>query len=83
MEEPYSNNDQAKDLRRRMQDDERSLLKEPNQGELGELISSLPSRSEVHKGKQTKMKWKIKYPFIRLLVFLFVVLILLLPLYYL
>ncbi|KGP93303.1 hypothetical protein N780_12710 [Pontibacillus chungwhensis BH030062] len=83
MEEPFRNNDQAKNLRQRMQDEERGLLQEPDPQELGEAISSLPSRNEVHKSKQTRMKWKIKYPFIRLLVFLFVVFILLIPLYYL
>ncbi|GGC99822.1 hypothetical protein GCM10011389_03880 [Pontibacillus salipaludis] len=59
------------------------MLQEVSQERSSGLIYNLPSRSEVHRGKSTKVKWKIKYPFIRLLVFLFVGLIVLLPLYFL
>lgn len=83
MEESHSYNDQAKNLRRRMKGDTNSVLQEADKEQTTDVISNLPSRSEVHRTKQTKVKWKIKYPFIRLLVFLFVVLILLLPLYFL
>jgi len=66
--------DQAKELRVQMEE-----IKEKN-SEVDILL--LPPRSEVH--KNTKTKWKIKYPTIRLLALIFILLpITILSIYYL
>ena len=66
--------DQAKELRVQMEE-----IKEKN-SEVDMLL--LPPRSEVH--KNTKTKWKIKYPTIRLLALIFILLpITILSIYYL
>lgn len=57
-----SNHDQAKRLREKIR------------GEVEEKAGSLPPRSEVHKKKKTKKKVKMKYPLIRFLVILFILL---------
>ncbi|MCD5323027.1 MULTISPECIES: LysM peptidoglycan-binding domain-containing protein [Pontibacillus] len=81
MEDSFRHNDQAKALRNRM-DIERTGF---DKGQLEEtsLSDTLPSRSEVHKGKAKRTKWRMRYPLIRLLVVLFIIMLLLLPLYYL
>lgn len=44
---------------------------------------SLPPRSEVHKKKKAKIKWKIKHPIVRLLAIFFILLpIIILSIYY-
>lgn len=43
--------------------------------------SSLPPRSTVHKKEKSKVKWKIKYPLIRLLTIIFILLVILIPSY--
>ncbi|ANB61833.1 LysM peptidoglycan-binding domain-containing protein [Anoxybacteroides amylolyticum] len=54
--------DQAEQLRKQMEE-----KKEPD-------VLSLPPRSEVHKSKEKKTKWKIKYPLVRLLLLFFILL---------
>lgn len=39
-----------------------------------ELKANLPSRSDVHRNKKNKTKWKVKYPVIRILVLFFTLL---------
>jgi len=58
--------DQAEQLRKQIEGQNKQ---EPD-------VLSLPPRSEVHKAKETKtkMKWKIKYPLIRLLALFFILL---------
>ena len=60
---------QAKRLRKRMEKNHLSK----------EAVQSLPPRSEVHKEKTTKMKWRLKYPVVRLLVVVFLILVLVIP----
>jgi LysM repeat protein len=56
-------NDQAEMLRRKMtQETEKSHL------------SSLPPRSEIHKKKKSKNKWKLRFPVIRFLTVIFILL---------
>ncbi|QHE52551.1 LysM peptidoglycan-binding domain-containing protein [Pontibacillus sp. HMF3514] len=44
-------------------------------------VLNLPPRSETHKDKKTGYKWKVRYPVIRLLIVLFIILTLLIPIY--
>ncbi|UQD52587.1 peptidoglycan-binding protein LysM [Bacillus methanolicus] len=62
-EVPYR--DQAERLRQRI---ERIPIE--NEGKPGKL----PPRSEIHRNKKKKNKWKLKYPVIRLLVLFFILL---------
>lgn len=61
-EEPFR--DQAERLRQKIE----RVKKDPV------LKSNLPSRSDVHRNKNNKTKWKIKYPVIRILVLFFTLL---------
>lgn len=61
-EEPYR--DQAEKLRQKIE-----KIHEPNDED-----SSLPPRSDLHRHKKKKTKWKLKYPLIRLLVLFFILL---------
>ncbi|GGJ59977.1 peptidase M23 [Anoxybacillus voinovskiensis] len=58
--------DQAEQLRKQMEG-KTEENKEPD-------VLSLPPRSEVHKTKEKKTKWKIKYPLVRLLLLFFILL---------
>ncbi|WP_138416903.1 hypothetical protein [Aquibacillus sediminis] len=44
-------------------------------------ILNLPPRSQVHEDKKTKVKWKISYPLVRLLLILFILIVMLLLTY--
>ncbi|MFD2445891.1 LysM peptidoglycan-binding domain-containing protein [Bacillus sp. CGMCC 1.16607] len=61
-EEPYR--DQAERLRQKI---------EKTKSE-SEAIKELPTRSDLHRHKKKKTKWKLKYPVIRLLVLFFILL---------
>jgi LysM repeat protein len=65
MEEPHR--DQAERLRKRM-------ARPESESRASSLPGQLPPRSEVHKRKRKKTKWKLKYPVIRLLVLFFILL---------
>lgn len=65
MEEPHR--DQAERLRKRM-------ARPESESRSSSLSGQLPPRSEVHKRKRKKTKWKLKYPVIRLLVLFFILL---------
>ncbi|MDE3839434.1 peptidoglycan-binding protein LysM [Bacillus methanolicus] len=62
-EDPYR--DQAERLRKRIE--RLPIENEENPGKL-------PPRSEIHRNKKKKNKWKLKYPVIRLLVLFFILL---------
>ncbi|EIJ78713.1 LysM repeat protein [Bacillus methanolicus PB1] len=62
-EDPYR--DQAEKLRQRIE-------RVPIENE--EKSGKLPPRSEIHRNKKKKNKWKLKYPVIRLLVLFFILL---------
>lgn len=61
-EEPYR--DQAERLKRRIE----------KTSEKVEDIDPLPPREQIHRQKKKKIKWKLKYPVIRLLVLFFILL---------
>lgn len=61
-EEPYR--DQAERLKQRIE-----KINEKN-----EVGNSLPPREQLHRQKQPKTKWKLKFPVIRLLVLIFILL---------
>jgi LysM repeat protein len=61
-EEPYR--DQAERLRRKIE-----KVKDGT-----EVENRLPSRSDVHRDKNNKTKWKLKFPIIRLLALFFILL---------
>ncbi|MGP4041366.1 LysM peptidoglycan-binding domain-containing protein [Gracilibacillus sp. D59] len=59
--------DQAASLRNQVDQQQKKYIKS----------DSLPPRSEVHKSRKMKSKWKISFPFIRFILVLFIVIILL------
>jgi LysM repeat protein len=63
-EEPYR--DQAEKLRKKIE-----KYNDPN---LEETKTKLPPRSELHRNKKKKTKWRLKFPLLRLLVLFFILL---------
>lgn len=61
-ERPYR--DQAERLRQKIEKMNEPIVKDSN----------LPPRSELHRNKKKRTKWKLKYPLIRLLVLFFILL---------
>ncbi len=80
--------DQAQVLRKRMHHtNEEGMEQKADDYEYAEAneedlnVLNLPPRSETHKDKKTGYKWKVRYPLIRLLIVLFIILVLLIPIY--
>lgn len=72
--------DQAEKLRKRME--KNHLILEEKEGSVTNA-SKLPPRSEVHRNKDDKkIKIRIRYPIVRLLVLIFIVLVTIIPGYY-
>lgn len=64
--------DQAENLRKRMEDND--LVRGKNKD-----VFSLPPRSETHNNEDKKVKFKIQYPLIRLLAVIFLLLVMVIP----
>lgn len=67
-----SDQDQADNLRRRMSDNGLSSEEETD-------TFKLPPRSNIHQQNNKKIKFRIKYPLIRLMVAIFILLVVLIP----
>lgn len=63
-EEPYR--DQAEKLRKK--------IEKYNEPSLEETKTKLPPRSQLHRNKKKKTKWRLKFPLLRLLVLFFILL---------
>ncbi|WP_017728085.1 hypothetical protein [Halalkalibacterium ligniniphilum] len=60
--------DQAENLREQVQNRRSRSTNE-------EATEKLPSRIEVHRNRRNKMKWKLKFPLVRFLLLLFILLV--------
>ncbi|UOQ47552.1 LysM peptidoglycan-binding domain-containing protein [Gracilibacillus caseinilyticus] len=60
-----------------MNEDQAASLRDQIERQQGQENDALPPRSEVHKNKKQKSKWKISFPLIRFMLILFIAIIVL------